>query len=86
LENSVKAVSKTGTFRDIAAQCLVGQWMAMNAVTQHGVSISLVCRVFEISKTCYRHSPVLSGENVEIADWLEHIQPGKPQQNGMHPA
>ena len=51
--------------------------MAMKAVAQHGVSIALACRAFEISETCYRYSPVLSGENEEIADWLERLTANK---------
>lgn len=47
--------------------------MAMNADAQHGVSIALACRTFQISDTCYRCSPVLSDENEEIADWLERL-------------
>ena len=42
--------------------------MAMDAVAQHGVSIALACRTFQISETCYRYSPILSDENEEIAD------------------
>ena len=51
--------------------------MAINAVMQHGVSIALACRTFQISETCYRYSPVLSDENEEIADWLEHLTASK---------
>ena len=51
--------------------------MAMKAVAQHGVSIALACRAFEISETCYRYSPVLSDENEEIADWLERLTANK---------
>ena len=51
--------------------------MAMNAIAQHGVSIALACRAFEISETCYRYSPVLSDENEEIADWLERLTANK---------
>ena len=47
--------------------------MAMNAVAQHGVSIALACRTFEITETCYRYCPVLNDENEEIADWLERL-------------
>jgi hypothetical protein len=32
--------------------------MATNAVAQHGVSIALACRAFEISETCFLYSPV----------------------------
>ena len=45
----------------------------MNAVMQRGTSIAIASRTFEISKTCYRHSPILSDENAEIADWLERL-------------
>lgn len=51
--------------------------MALNAVVQHGVSIALACRTFQISETCYRYSPVLSDENEEIADWLERLTANK---------
>lgn len=51
--------------------------MATNAVKQHGASIALACRAFEISETCYRYSPVLSDENEEIADWLERLTANK---------
>jgi putative transposase len=51
--------------------------MAMNAVLQRGTSIALACRTFQISETCYRYSPVLSGENEEIADWLERLTENK---------
>ena len=51
--------------------------MAMNAIAQHGVSIALACRAFEISETCYRYSPVLSDENEEIAHWLERLMASK---------
>jgi hypothetical protein len=47
--------------------------MAMDAIAQHGVSITLACRTFQISETYYRYNPVLSGENEEIADWLERL-------------
>ena len=49
----------------------------MNVVAYHGVSIALACRAFEISETCYRHSPVLGDENEEIADWLERLTASK---------
>ncbi len=49
----------------------------MNVVAQHGVSIALACRTFQISETCYRYSPVLSDENQEIADWLERLTADK---------
>lgn len=49
----------------------------MNVVANHGVSIALACRTFQISETCYRYSPVLSNENEEIADWLERLTKNK---------
>jgi len=51
--------------------------MAMNVVANHGVSIALACRTFQISETCFRYSPVLSDENEEIADWLERLTKNK---------
>ena len=45
----------------------------MKVVAVHGVSVSLACRTFQISETCYRYSPILSDENEEIADWLERL-------------
>jgi len=44
--------------------------MAVQAVAQHGVSIALACRAFQISETCYRYERKSSDENAEIADWL----------------
>ena len=41
--------------------------LAENAVARHGVSITLACRTFDVSETCYRYSPLLSDENEEIA-------------------
>lgn len=32
--------------------------------------IRLACVAFVISQSCYRYSPKLSGENIQIADWL----------------
>jgi len=51
--------------------------MAMKAVAHYGASIALACRTFQISETCYRYSPMLSNENEEIADWLEHLTANK---------
>jgi len=51
--------------------------MAMRAVTQHGASIALACRTFQISETCYRYSPVLNDEDEEIADWPERLTTNK---------
>lgn len=47
--------------------------MAVKAVSQHGVSIALACRAFQISETCYRYERKLSDENAEIADWLVRL-------------
>ena len=44
--------------------------MARNAVLKHGLSVRLACECLGISKTCYRYTPKLSGENGEIAHWL----------------
>ena len=32
----------------------------MESVAQHGVSIALACRTFQISETCYRYERKLS--------------------------
>jgi len=47
--------------------------MAENAVSRHGVSITLACRTFQISETCYRYERKLRDENAEIADWLVRL-------------
>ena len=44
--------------------------MAQHAVAIKNVSISLVCRAFQISETCYRYQPKLQVENEVIADKL----------------
>jgi putative transposase len=44
--------------------------MAAKAVATHGGSISLVCRTFGVSQTCYRYSRTLNPENDQIADLL----------------
>ena len=44
--------------------------MAQQAVSSGRVSIKLACLSFGISTTCYRYQPLLSSENVEIADHL----------------
>jgi putative transposase len=44
--------------------------MAATAVARRRVGIVLACRAFEVSESCYRYSPKLSGENEEIADLL----------------
>ena len=44
--------------------------MARWAVQHHSLSITLACRIFQISQTCYRYRPKLSDENEKIVDWL----------------
>jgi len=44
--------------------------MAKEAVVNHDVSISLVCRTFSISETCYRYHPKLNSDNEKIANLL----------------
>lgn len=44
--------------------------LAIQAVTDKGISIALACRTFSISEACYRYTPKLSDENALIEDWL----------------
>lgn len=44
--------------------------MAEKAVARHKVSITLACRAFKVSETCYRYGPKLKAMNEEIADLL----------------
>jgi len=44
--------------------------MAQRAVAERGVNVSIACRAFAISETCYRYQAKLSGGNALIADWL----------------
>lgn len=44
--------------------------MAKLAVERHCVSVRLACRAFCISEHCYRYQPLLSDENVLVAQWL----------------
>jgi putative transposase len=44
--------------------------MAQAAVQQRGMSIRAACSAFMLSETCYRYSPTLDDENLQIADWL----------------
>jgi putative transposase len=44
--------------------------MAQAAVVNKPVSITLACKAFGISETCYRYQAKLSSENALIADWL----------------
>ena len=47
--------------------------MARQVVNDRGVSIRLACEALFISQTCYRYEPKLSGENAQIADWLDRL-------------
>ena len=47
--------------------------MARWAVSDKGLSIRQACRTFEVSETCYRYQPKLSGQNEQIADWLVRL-------------
>ena len=44
--------------------------MAKEAMINHDVSVSLICRTFTISETCYRYQPKLNDDNELIADLL----------------
>jgi putative transposase len=44
--------------------------MAKKAVEQYKVSISLACKTFAISETCFRYEAKQQSENEIIADWL----------------
>jgi len=44
--------------------------MAKEVMVHRNVSVSLVCRTFLISETCYRYQPKLSRDNEKIADLL----------------
>ena len=41
-----------------------------DAVAKHEARVTLACRAFGVSETCYRYSPLLSAENDAIADLL----------------
>lgn len=47
----------------------LAQW----AVKEKSVSISLACRTFKISKTCYHHISKFNDENEVIANWLKDL-------------
>ena len=47
--------------------------MARRAVQERGVGIRLACQAFGVSERCYRYRPKQSGENEEIALWLERL-------------
>ena len=44
--------------------------MAKEVMVNRAVSISLVCRIFSISETCYRYQPKLNSDNEKIATLL----------------
>ena len=44
--------------------------LAQKALSHFDTSISLVCRAFLISETCYRYQAKSTQENQLIADWL----------------
>lgn len=44
--------------------------MAKEVLVNHAVSISLVCRIFSISETCYRYQSKLNSDNEKIANLL----------------
>lgn len=44
--------------------------MALETVSQRGVSIRIACEIFSISESCYRYKSKLSCDNAVIADWL----------------
>ncbi len=47
--------------------------MAQWAVAQHSATISVACKAFGISQTCYRYQAKLNAENDIIADWLVRL-------------
>jgi len=44
--------------------------MAKEVVTQRGLPVNFVCRVFSISESCFRYESRTSAENALIANWL----------------
>jgi len=44
--------------------------MDKEAIQSHTISVSLACRTFLISETCYRYQPKLNSDNELIADLL----------------
>lgn len=44
--------------------------MAIRGRREFSTSIKLACQIFSISETCYHYKPILSSENMLIADWL----------------
>lgn len=44
--------------------------MAQRAIARHGISIRFACLCLGISTSCFHYKAELSGENVQVADWL----------------
>ena len=44
--------------------------MAQEVIANRDVSISLICRTFSISETCYRYQAKLNSDNEKIANLL----------------
>lgn len=47
--------------------------MVKEVIAHRDVSVSLVCRIFLISETCYRYQPKLSCDNEKIAGLLQRL-------------
>ena len=47
--------------------------MAVRAVAETGMSVTLACQAFGISESCYRYRRKLQPENAVIADWLVRL-------------
>lgn len=47
--------------------------MAIKAVDTKSIRVSLACKIFNISKSCYKYESKLRPENAAIADWLVRI-------------
>lgn len=47
--------------------------MALQVVASRQTSVSVACKVFGISRSCFEYKSKLKNENVEIADWLLRI-------------
>ena len=47
--------------------------MALKVVNLKQVSVSAACKIFSISKSCYKYESKLKHENILIADWLVRI-------------
>jgi len=51
--------------------------MAIWVVKYRSMSITLACKTFQISQSCYRYQPKLSDENEKIADLLLAVTKAK---------